>query len=400
MCSLSYENMPCDSETYSYQSLPVPIAEVKPGSYLDTPFGPWLIVSNAPEIVPLGATDPITLYKAPIPVPAGSIPFRVFVWHIHTSSRDFEVGFQLSFEYSVITAKAKISNLRLVTRIETPNDGYVAAGQCLADAQLNGTLDPVTPSEIGIDGPDTLIWTSGQTSHVLIGAVIEFDVVTEDAGNLLFRSFATRSSDRGTYAQVPIAVTQHVRGWWPRSTMLLTANVSPIDLKDSYGPNEGVWQTGVIEQSVAPELSTLEGFGALSGFGHLYDTPNKGCYGVNLTYRHEINSIQTSFGANAWFSLKSRNIDPHRFWGAARNVNVTSNPTQISNRKVPKLPLAYPEDPPTLVNNGIDLCQGSIPNSVFVPKDIDLIIDVSIAVGGGAGTPVAIVVYGINPVIP
>ncbi|MEQ1823605.1 MAG: hypothetical protein ABL949_13930 [Fimbriimonadaceae bacterium] len=276
-------------------------------------------------------------------------------------------------------------------------------GTCLADAQLNGTLDSKPLESFSLSPAGVAVWevtvpgvASGQPPK-LVACVMEFDV-SGVIGDVAFQTYVTTSTgNRPTFtAQVEPDDGLHVRGWWPRSAMKIKMNPEDFNVNptETNPPNA---KCGVCEQqppSVAPELDIAQGFGKQNGSGHTFDTANVGAYGVNLSYTGNFINLNPTITGHGFITMRRQNVvvggANAKYWGAARPM------APWLTARVPKI---HRE---TDVNNAnaVDLLQYRNPvgpNYIAVPPNAGaagggpkVAIQVDIANGGAAALPVGI----------
>jgi hypothetical protein len=259
---------------------PVPLREANPV----TP-SRYLVVSNAPETITPdtwnGDTNPVgQLYRCRIPLPAsGELPVRVFLWHKN------EIG---AIKTIWIALRMGSGSAQLIDhRALAPDYGQeYDRGMCLAKAQLFGTIEETgyhTATEITATS-DVGLGNYEVKNGEMVTAIHEFTVKGSPGQVLDLRTIITDGTNYGQPYNKCLK-PRHIRGWWPFSELLATAedwdvgasllepgNQHHIPLCEKGGKDQEVfrWQ--------GPEVDP---------FGHPQDSPsgNRGLFGVNARYR-------------------------------------------------------------------------------------------------------------------
>jgi hypothetical protein len=278
---------------------------------------------------------------------------------------------------------------------------------CLARAQLFDTLDDVAvqpfdplPGNVVLKANvEALVRTwvvPADPAKKLVAAVLEFDLTGPSGTVVRFRTFATPTP--GQYGAwddpvpSPHPTYPHVRGWWPKSAILVTMpfgtfNANPIG--GSAMQFASVCDEQCIEHdNVTPLSQPGTGFGALTSAGHEYDLTNKGCYGANLEYDVRVWNDSTNLAGYVHAALVARNVDA--FFGAAHVADPGG--TGADKRFVPRLL------PPNAQGKRemVDLLQARPGNRIVVPDGTAQVgpnnFRLRLATGGACSTPVNIVI--------
>lgn len=225
-----------------------------------------------------------------------------------------------------------VSNRKQILKIEGWDDPSTV-GMCLADAQLNGTLDSESGS-FSVGGDGAVVWSATSvpqsTKDCLVAMVLEFDLSTSWPCTYTFQVYMRRDGqDLPAWDADVMEADSHERGWWPYSSMKLKVKTPVYDAKPGESPQ--FIDTGICEAG-GDETTHANGFNKLSGDGHQYDKVNKGCYGVNLIYTGKFKNTSSS-EHNIFAALQARDTwtteTNAKYWGASRYGGVTA--------KVPKL---------------------------------------------------------------
>ncbi len=335
--------MACDHPVMTPIEGPLAIGATNPSVATPVAGSPGLFVSNAPEQICSGNNTrneggngawpfldgPWTLNRVSLTNlgPFGNAPqrVRVFLWHVSRFRIPSYFGICV---YSNFPGNTSISNIKGHVH-NGPVPDISGPGNCLADAQLAGTLDALNPSTIPLTAQtESVIWSAqveariGTNNEVynLIAAVIEFDIVGSPL-DITIRSAVSitgqTAASFGNY-QTPLAdnrnnygtAERHVRGYWPHAdiTMNLPGELDatllnpPPKLKEwqlcyndngVYGP-EGEYFS--VNNSKADKLDVL------------LERPNPAAYGANLTYRGTFHNYSPTVGAHVHACIQARSV--------------------------------------------------------------------------------------------
>lgn len=359
------KNMACNQIDYGPYHHPRNYSPSEPGG--TTASGPHLILSNSPETVSSTATP--TLYECEIPIPSGTTRIRVYVWHKNSTGSTAKFGTVVSLD----SGSGTISN---VVRQESATSGSLEPlGRCLAKAQRYNSMD--SKSGISISTSEAFLSQYSATNNQVYGMVMEFDVTVSSACNFRFRSVIyTGSSVPGSFGgSVQTANNGHPRGWWPYANLecdcgdfdcdpLATPSAVEIICCKEDGPEETAFS-----KQESDTYGTSEG--------------NEGLYGVNLTYKWDVNNESTiSTGQNGVYlmALKtSANPPCPGYWGAAA-IREWENRT---DRGVPSIQWANPNNSDSY-NNIVDL---TVDGLLYVAAQDSEELKVDVANGGAATMP-------------
>lgn len=340
--------------------------------------GPYAIVSNQPEIIPVADGN---LCRCDIPLQAGIAQrFRVFVWHVSAEgSKNF------SMRASMSAGTGQVTNF--VGHVEHVSDAdLVAPGQCCARALMYNQY-PTTFADKTLGNVDIGLYAKTIRAERVLAAQFEFTVTASQAANFRFRT-CVGNVPRTTDPLV--ADERHIRGWWPYSEAIFdvagTLDVNP----DAITP--GFLICPILEvrdandqRIVPPELQpTVFGHRSVDTYGWpLPFTPqgspsplggNVGLYGVITTYR---------------FTLSNSGLEP---WSAVAEMYTRNNggiaygAAQIAG---------YPEFMTPVLHwvggqaEGCRLSQGAtVPQPIVVaPGTASQPVDISFTAGGASSLP-------------
>lgn len=308
---------------------------------------------------------------------------------MHLNSGQFDVSFGLAVR---LDANGSVQNLAVEEgQTEFPN--YAGKGVCLARAHLFGTLDPVAGNPIVLKAnKESVIRTWPSDYHAqrrLAYAVLELDVVCPAGTTVSFRTFATSSGSVGVWNDDPPAphpTHPHVRGWWPKSGIVVQVPLDEFDARPDGGSD--VRHAGICDIGGCVEHSPGAGFGALTGAGHEFDLGNKGCYGADLEYRLQLVNTSETTPGSVFANIVARHVET--YFGAA-HVAVPGG-IEADKRHVPQL--FEPNYPFT--REAVDMLQAR-PGRKFVVaartfEEDSLFLRVRVADGGACATPANVVV--------
>lgn len=291
---------------------PHPFGEQGRGSVAPVPgaataaSGPWLVVSNAPETLDVSLPPAGALYKCEIPL-AANIPkaIRVFVWHLNKTGGTRTVslrlcldgngtGTQSAFQYS----SAVVNSL-----------SFGSHGRQLACIQLFGTFDS-SSADCQLDQTESVPWSASVPNNLLVGALIQFNVVALADCNLRLRTvFQQSGAPLPPWAQDPVTPGPHIRGRWPYSAITLPLSAT-FDLNGAVSPAFIECPIDEVrnllnQQIIPPELDVQNAFGKQQsdqfgsptpGMGGKPTSGNRGLYGVDLRYHFQL--INTDMAAS------------------------------------------------------------------------------------------------------
>ena len=195
---------------------------------------PALFVSNAPEQICSGnntrneggnnawifGDGPWTLNRVSLTNigPFGNLPqrVRVFLWHVSRFRIPSYFGICV---YSNFPGNSSINNIKgHIHNGPVPN--LSVPGNCLADAQLAGTLDTLNPSTVPLTAQsESVIWSAQVAARVgnddgvfnLIAAVIEFDIVGSPLDITIRSAVSITGQTAATFGnyQTPLVLPQN-----------------------------------------------------------------------------------------------------------------------------------------------------------------------------------------------
>lgn len=250
-----------------------------------------------------------------------------------------------------------------------PQNSLALMGNCLAKAQLGGTLASIADEIPLAPGVPLNLGTwllPHQAATLVVGSVTECDVVGPSGTAIdMWTSFS------GTEAAAPFEATLadpgiHVRGCWPscRAEFLAEGNVDITP-----GPQ---WARGALEiaRPNGPEAAVFSSDNSLA----LQARTNKGLYGADITYRIPVSKSNPSV-ANGMLILRTKNAQDW-FAGAVGVANAIA--------RIPQLPESPLGPHPGVELNQIKLTQGS---GEFEFK---------LAIGGSASLPCTVQVHALG----
>lgn len=303
---------------------------------------------------------------------SGTHTVRAFIWHVNALG---------SSRYLSLFARASSGTVTVSSRqyAERHDSSYAAAGICIAKVHLYDQWDSISGSQ-SVSQSEVAVWQSQSTSNgQLVGAVVQFTVTSDHDFTLCLRSaISTGTGAPGSWDEEPAADPgQHVRGWWPFST--LTTAAGTIDVKP---PQSGDTTVRVeVCDAGNTEFST---FAQTQGDAFGTERGNKGCYGANLNYDFAVSN--TGNQAYPLFIYgQARNITG-AFVGAAR----ITQPSVYPDLGVPGLSCSGPAQ---ASGKWVRLTTSNGDNEVppNIAQGASLNYRVSVAVGGSGGTPFNIV---------
>ncbi|MGI8922579.1 MAG: hypothetical protein ACR2HJ_00830 [Fimbriimonadales bacterium] len=143
--------------------------------------GPELMLSNSPELIPVGLALPATLYRCSMGVSAGGRSVRSYLWHKNNTISPINVG----LVGGVSTGPVTLSNIRVQKEV---GSSLPSMGICTAKAQLYNSYNSVAGSIVlsadQMIMPAVATLQPGQT----LGCVLEFDATGSFLGSVLFSS--------------------------------------------------------------------------------------------------------------------------------------------------------------------------------------------------------------------
>ncbi len=357
----------------------------------DSRSGPHLIVSNSPETIGgsgLSVSSWINLYKAHIPIPAGTTTFRVFFWHVNDyTSGDTQFNLYVSIPGggSISSRKRKLYN--------GAYKDILSRGMCLAEKQLYAELDTVSGTLTVPSSGEVALWAAvtaedkQSDKFSLVACVEEFTVSVSEATYLNFRSVVSRDGtwgDWGTYdggSDNVATVGAAPRGWWPYSKLVMTHET---EFNCALIGSHPVWTQLSICYDEGVEISS-DGFAVQTGTNpdstpaDKYGKRNKGAYGANLEYK--LRATATGNSGRLYIGLLG--YETMKFAGAGRIIS----PDTLPKLCVPKF-RCEEDGEADGHRNCLDLLQQKSPKyySIGVGEHFEARLD--FAVGGAATTPV------------
>lgn len=141
-------------------------------------------------------------------------------------------------------------------------------------------------------------------------------------------------------------------------------------------------------ESGGPELDPTWGFGHHASDPDGTQLGNKGCYGVDLTYRVGVINTGPASNGRFWAYLEARNNQlerdgPGAYWGAGRLISPELEPALAVPKIFFRRPVGYPPNYPRLV----DL--ETLNEPIYVNGNVSLAFQ--IANGGASPLPVQLV---------
>ncbi len=331
------------------------------------------------------------LYKCHIPITGSVTTYRVYFWHVNDySSGSTQFAIRLS-----VPGGATVTNYKRKSFVGTYND-IVSKGMCIAERHLFNLLTEVAGTWSIPTSGEFELWNVTATNKVadrysLVVAVHEFDL--SDFGQsgeyLNLRSIVSRNGQWGNAGDydgsgdddVAADATTHPRGWWPYSKVRLKH--TDVFNCAQGGTHPMTWQRGICESNGGEYEA--EAFKLQAGQNpdntqiDRHGRTNAGCYGADLRYR--LLAFSDGDRGRLHVGLRSRNVQEKNA-GAGRVVA----PTPLAQSCIPKFPCDYG----SLVDhwNFLNLLEFKSPDRYYALSTNDsIVVDVDIAIAGGAAMP-------------
>lgn len=262
---------------------------------------------------------------------------------------------------------------------DAPTSDLAERGECLAKAQLYGTMDPWAWAPM-LSTTEIVAFSRSVPSGQTLGTVCEFTVQSFGAQNLRLRTanwFGDPNIPPGSwdttledYPPPPPDPPRHPRGAYDHSGLILGCG--------SFNIND--YPSGVFsEVGSCLRDGTEEAHFPGDPFGFGPSTTNWGLYGANLKYRWQITNSGPPGNVYAYINAVNNN---GRYFGAAR----ISLWDVRAAKGVPEIWFVDPAvtNEPNLVNLTED-------GPLAVASGANLILEIELANGGSAALPSALI---------